>query len=118
MKAHTGKFDFILDTLSAPHSLPTYLSLLNTNGKLVLVGAPEQPLSISCFDMIRGRKTVAGSLIGGMKETQEMLDFCGRHGITCDIEMIGPDEVNEAWERVIEGKVHYRCVIDMADIRE
>lgn len=117
MKQWAGKLNFILDTISAPHSIDNYLTLVKTDGALVLVGAPMDPLPVTPFNLILRRKTFAGSLIGGIAETQEMLDFCGRHNITADIELIGVDQVNEAYERLLKSDVRYRFVIDMASLK-
>jgi len=108
-----GRFDFILNTVSAPNSYDMYLSFLRTNGTMVLVGAPPTPSAVTGFNLILGRKSLAGSLIGGIRETQEMLDFCGEHGITSDIELINFSQVNEAYERVLKSDVKYRFVIDV-----
>lgn len=118
MKAQRGSFDFILDTVSANHDLNAYLALLKRDGTLTLVGAPENPAPVSAFSLIGGRKTLAGSAIGGIAETQEMLDFCAAHGIVSDVEIIRIDEINEAWERLLRQDVRYRFVIDMASLRE
>ena len=117
MTAHAGSFDFILDAVSATHDLNAYLNLLKRDGNLVLVGAPEKPLPVSSFSLIMGRKSLSGSLIGGLAETQEMLDFCGEHNIACDIEMIRMDQINEAYERMLKSDVKYRFVIDMASLK-
>lgn len=116
MKPHAWSFDFILDTVSAEHDINPYLGLLKRNGTLVLVGVPEKPLPVVSFNLILGRKQIAGSLIGGTAETQEMLDFCGRHGITADIELIPIQKINEAFERLHRSDVKYRFVIDMASL--
>lgn len=116
MKAQAGTFDFILDCVSADHDLNAYMAMLSTNGTMVLVGAPERPLPVAAFSLIVGRKSLAGSMIGSIGETQEMLDFCGKHGITSDIEMIRMDEINEAYERMLKSDVKYRFVIDMATL--
>ncbi len=113
MAAQAGSFDFILDAVSAEHDINAYLNLLKRDGHLVLVGAPEKPLPVQPFPLIFRRRSFSGSLIGGLPETQEMLDFCGRHGITCDIEMIRMDQINEAYERMLKSDVKYRFVIDM-----
>ncbi|MEO7933465.1 MAG: NAD(P)-dependent alcohol dehydrogenase [Chthoniobacterales bacterium] len=118
MRKHTGSFDFILDAVSAPHDLNTYLSLLKLDGTMVMVGVPAEPLPVNVFSLIMPRKQLAGSLIGGIAETQEMLDFCGEHNITCDIEMIRMDEINTAYERLLKSDVKYRFVIDMATLKE
>lgn len=117
MKKHAGTFDFILDTVSARHDLNAYLNLLKRDGTMTLVGAPSEPLPIAAFSLIMGRRQLAGSLIGGLPETQEMLDFCADHGITCDIEMIPIQQVNEAYERLLKSDVKYRFVIDMASLK-
>jgi uncharacterized zinc-type alcohol dehydrogenase-like protein len=118
MKKHAGSFDFILNAVSAEHDINAYLSLLKLDGTLCLVGAPEQPLPVSAFSIIMGRRSFAGSAIGGIQETQEMLDFCGEHNIVSDIEMIGIDQVNHAYERLLKGDVKYRFVIDMASLKK
>ena len=117
MGAQAGSFDFILDAVSAPHDLNAYLNLLKRDGNLVLVGAPDKPLPIAPFSLIMRRRSFSGSLIGGLPETQEMLDFCGQHNIACDIEMIRMDQINEAYERMLKSDVKYRFVIDMASFK-
>jgi uncharacterized zinc-type alcohol dehydrogenase-like protein len=117
MAAYRGKLHFILDAVSAQHDINAYLSLLRTDGSLALVGAPEQPLPVAAFSLIPGRKSFAGSMIGGIAETQEMLDFCGEHNITSDIEMINIQQINEAYDRLLKGDVKYRFVIDMASLK-
>jgi alcohol dehydrogenase (NADP+) len=117
MQRHANSFDFILDAVSAEHDINAYLNLLKRDGTLTLVGAPEQPLPVAAFDLIFKRRQFAGSLIGGIAETQEMLDYCGQHGITSDIEMIAIQQVNEAYERLLKSDVKYRFVIDMASLR-
>ncbi|MCX5516062.1 hydroxyacid dehydrogenase [Kaistia algarum] len=116
MKPWAGKLDFILDAVSADHDINAYLALLKRDGTLVQVGAPPSPLSVQVSNLIMGRRRFAGSLIGGIAETQEMLDFCGKHGITADIEMIPIDKVNEAYDRMLKSDVKYRFVIDMATL--
>jgi len=117
MAAHTGSFDFILNTVAASHNLDPFIALLKRDATMTLVGAPEFPHpSPGVFGLIMGRKRLAGSLIGGIKETQEMLDFCAQHGIVSDIEMIRMDQINEAYERVLKSDVKYRFVIDMATL--
>ncbi|MGW1889614.1 NAD(P)-dependent alcohol dehydrogenase [Streptomyces sp. NPDC002004] len=111
-----GTFDLIVSTVSAPLDFGAYLSLLKTDGALVNVGAPEEPVSLSLFSLIGGRKTLAGSMIGGIPETQEMLDFCASHGFGAEIEVISADRINEAYERVLASDVRYRFVIDTATI--
>ena len=111
-----GTFDLIVSTVSAPLDFGAYLSLLKTRGALVNVGAPEGPVALNLFSLIGGNKTLAGSMIGGIAETQEMLDFCAAHGIGAEIELIGASEINEAYERVLASDVRYRFVIDTATI--
>jgi uncharacterized zinc-type alcohol dehydrogenase-like protein len=103
MKKHSGTFHFILDTVSAPHDLNAYLWLLKKDGNMVLVGAPDQPAPVSAFALLFGRRRLAASLIGGIRETQEMLDFCASHGITADVEVIAIGAINEAYERMMQG---------------
>lgn len=117
MAAQAGSFDFILDCVSAVHDLNAYFNLLKRDGNLTLVGAPEKPLSVAAFPLIMRRLSFSGSLIGGLPETQEMLDFCGQHNITSDIEMIRMDQINEAYERMLKSDVKYRFVIDMASLK-
>ncbi|MFF4573420.1 NAD(P)-dependent alcohol dehydrogenase [Streptomyces sp. NPDC001410] len=111
-----GTFDLIISTVSAPLDFGAFLSLLRTDGALVNVGAPEEPISLNLFSVIAGRKTLAGSGIGGIRETQEMLDFCAEHGIGAEIELISAAQINEAYERVLASDVRYRFVIDTATI--
>ncbi|HRI76657.1 MAG TPA: NAD(P)-dependent alcohol dehydrogenase [Alphaproteobacteria bacterium] len=114
MAAHAGSFDFILDTVAASHNLDAFVNLLKRDGTLTLVGAPDHPHpSPTVFGLIMGRKSIAGSLIGGIAETQEMLDFCAQHGITSDVEVIAMNDINAAYERMLKGDVKYRFVIDM-----
>ena len=117
MAKHASSFDLIVDTVSADHSFDAYMQLLRVDGSLVLVGVPPKPQQISAFSLIMPRRNLSGSLIGGIAETQEMLDFCGANGVACDIELIRMDQVNEAWERVLKQDVKYRFVIDMASLR-
>jgi len=117
MQEHADSFDFILDAVSAKHDINEYLRLLKLDGTLTLVGAPEEPLSVAAFSLIPSRRSFAGSLIGGIAETQEMLDFCAKHNITADIELITIDQINEAYERLLKSDVRYRFVIDMASLR-
>ena len=118
MKKMAGKLDLIIDTVSAAHNLDPEIACLKRDGALVLVGAPEHPHpSPTIFNMIFGRRSLAGSLIGGIKETQEMLDFCGKHGITSDIEKIPMEKINDAYERMLKQDVKYRFVIDMATLK-
>jgi uncharacterized zinc-type alcohol dehydrogenase-like protein len=118
MNEHAGSFDFILDAVSAQHDLNAYLNLLKRDGTLTLVGAPEQPLPVSSFSLLLKRRQLAGSLIGGIAETQEMLDFCGEHGITSDIELIKIQQIDQAYDRLLKSDVKYRFVIDMASLKE
>jgi uncharacterized zinc-type alcohol dehydrogenase-like protein len=115
---HRGSFDFILDCVSANHDINTYLDLLKVDGTLTLVGAPEHPLPVSIFSLLMGRRSFSGSGIGGIPETQEMLDFCAEKGIASDIEMIAIQQVNEAYERLLKSDVKYRFVIDMASLKK
>jgi alcohol dehydrogenase (NADP+) len=117
MQKHQGSFNFILDAVSAQHDINAYLTLLKLDGTLTLVGAPEQPLPVSAFNLIMPRRNFAGSAIGGIAETQEMLDFCGKHKIVSDIEIIPIQKVNEAYERLLKQDVRYRFVIDMASLK-
>jgi uncharacterized zinc-type alcohol dehydrogenase-like protein len=117
MQKHAGTFDVILDCVSADHDINAYIHLLTLDGNLVLVGAPEKPLSLVSFGLIFGRRSVSGSLIGGLAETQEMLDFCGKHNITSDVEVIDIQQVNEAYERLLKSDVKYRFSIDMASLK-
>jgi uncharacterized zinc-type alcohol dehydrogenase-like protein len=118
MQRHASSFNFILDAVSAAHDVNAYLNLLKLNGSLVLVGAPENPFPISAFSVIMGRRSLSGSAIGGIRETQEMLDFCGEHGITSDIEKIKIQEINQAYARLLKNDVKYRFVIDMASLQQ
>jgi uncharacterized zinc-type alcohol dehydrogenase-like protein len=118
MDRHLGSFDFILDTVSAPHDLNAYLALIKRDGTLTLVGAPPQPPSIEIFNLIFKRRQLAGSLIGGIPETQEMLDFCAKHKLTSDVEVIPIQKINEAYERMLRSDVKYRFVIDMASLEK
>jgi uncharacterized zinc-type alcohol dehydrogenase-like protein len=117
MQKHAGSFDFILDTVSAKHDINAYLNLLRLDGNITLVGAPEKPLDVAAFSLIMGRRSLSGSMIGGIAETQEMLDFCGEHNITADIEVIPIQKVNEAYDRLLKSDVKYRFVIDMASLK-
>ena len=116
MKRLANSFDYIIDTVSAPHNYNDYLALLRTNGVMILLGAPPKPSEVQAFQLIGGRRSLVGSLVGGLKETQEMLDYCAEHHITSDVEMINIDQINEAYERTMAGDVHYRFVIDMASL--
>jgi uncharacterized zinc-type alcohol dehydrogenase-like protein len=117
MQKHTGTFDFILDTIAADHDINAYINMLGRDGNITLVGAPEKPLAVSAFRLIFGRRSLSGSLIGGLKETQKMLDFCGSHNITADVEVIPIQKVNEAYERLVKSDVKYRFSIDMASLK-
>ena len=117
MQKHAGSLDFILDAVSADHDINAYLQLLSRDGNLTLVGAPENPFSLSGFNLIIGRRSLSGSPIGGIAETQEMLDFCGRHNITADVEVIPIQKINEAYERLLQSGVKYRFSIDMASLK-
>jgi alcohol dehydrogenase (NADP+) len=114
---HAGSFDLILDTVSAAHDYNAYLALLKLDASMVVVGAPPTPQPVSAFSLIMARRNLAGSLIGGIAETQEMLDFCGKHDIVCDIELIRMQQINEAYERMLRSDVKYRFVIDMASLK-
>jgi len=117
MKKHTGSFDFILDAVSADHDIGAYIDLLGVDGNLTLVGAPAKPLCVAAFSLIARRRSFSGSAIGGIAETQEMLDFCGVHNITADVEVIPIQKVNEAYERLLKSDVKYRFSIDMASLK-
>jgi alcohol dehydrogenase (NADP+) len=117
MQKHAGSFDFILDCVSADHDINSYIQLLRRDGNLTLVGAPEKPLAVSAFALLFGRRSLSGSPIGGIPETQEMLDFCGAHQITSDVEVIPIQKVNEAYERLLKADVKYRFSIDMASLK-
>ncbi len=118
MKRHAGSFDFILDCVSAPHDMDALLGQLRLNGTLCLVGLPEVPLSVQPFSVVANRRSLAGSGIGGMKETQEMLDFCAEKGIGADVEIVSYDKVNDAYERVLKGDVKYRFVLDASTLNQ
>jgi uncharacterized zinc-type alcohol dehydrogenase-like protein len=113
-----SKFDLIINTVSAAMDMGAYLSLLKVDGALVSVGAPAEPLQVNAFPLILGRRSLAGSAIGGIKETQEMLDFCAEHGVAAEIELISADQINEAWERVVSSDVRFRFVIDIGTLGE
>jgi len=117
MQNHAGSFDFILDAVSAVHDVNAYLNLLAPDGNMTLVGAPEKPFEVSAFSLLFGRRSLSGSIIGGIAETQEMLDFCGQHNITSDVEVIPIQNINEAYERLLKGDVRYRFSIDMASLK-
>jgi uncharacterized zinc-type alcohol dehydrogenase-like protein len=117
MRKHAGSFDFIIDTVAANHDINAYIHLLSLDGNITLVGAPEKPLEVGAFALIMGRRSLSGSAIGGIAETQEMLDFCGTHNLTSDVEVIPIQKVNEAYERLLKSDVKYRFSIDMASLR-
>ncbi|WP_090826827.1 NAD(P)-dependent alcohol dehydrogenase [Nitrosovibrio tenuis] len=117
MKKHAGSFDFILDAVSAEHDINAYINLLGIDGNLTIVGVPPKPLSVIAFGLIAGRRSLSGSNIGGIPETQEMLDFCGTHNITADVEVIPIQKVNEAYERLVQSDVKFRFSIDMSSLR-
>jgi uncharacterized zinc-type alcohol dehydrogenase-like protein len=117
MGKHAGSFNFILDAVSADHDLNAYLQLLKLDGTMTLVGAPSKPAPVSAFNLIMRRRSLAGSAIGGIRETQEMLDFCAERGITSDIELIPIQQINQAYDRLLKGDVKYRFVIDMASLK-
>jgi uncharacterized zinc-type alcohol dehydrogenase-like protein len=114
---HRNHFDFIIDTVSAVHDYNMYLGLLNTNGVMICVGAPPTPAEVSAFNLILNRRSIGGSLIGGLPETQEMLDYCGEHNIVSDIELIPIQQINTAYDRMLKGDVRYRFVIDIASLK-
>ncbi|GJW74961.1 probable cinnamyl alcohol dehydrogenase 6 [Tanacetum coccineum] len=114
MMSKKRTLDFILDTVSGPHSLGPTLELLKVNGTLVLLSVPDKPVELPSFPLILGKRVVKGSMLGGMKETQEMMNFCGEHNITCDIEIVTPDKINDALTRLANKDVKYRFVIDIA----
>jgi len=118
MKKHLNSFHFILDAVAAPHDINAYLVLLKRDGALTQVGVPPEPLAVQVGSLIFGRRSFDGSLIGGIKETQEMLDFCGRHDIVADIEIVPIQKINEAYDRLVKNDVKYRFVIDMASLRQ
>ena len=118
IEKHVNSFDFILDCVSADHNINAYLNLLKRDGTLCLVGAPEKPLPVESFAVIFKRRQFAGSLIGGLPETQEMLDFCGKHNLVSDVEVIPIQKINEAYERMLKSDVKYRFVIDMASLKQ
>jgi len=117
MAQHAGSFDFILDAVAAEHDINAYIQLLRRDGNITMVGAPEKPLPVSVFGLIFARRSFSGSLIGGIAETQEMLDFCGQHNITSDVEVIPIQKLNEAYERLLRSDVKYRFSIDMASLK-
>jgi uncharacterized zinc-type alcohol dehydrogenase-like protein len=117
MQKHAGSFDFMLDAVAADHDINAYIQLLRRDGNLTLVGAPEKPLTVPAFGLIFGRRSLSGSPIGGIPETQEMLDFCGAHNITADVEVIPIQKVNEAYEKLVKSGVKYRFSIDLASLK-
>ncbi len=117
MQKHAGSFDFILDAVSAEHDINAYINLLRRDGNITMVGAPDKPLPVSVFGLIFKRRSFSGSPIGGIPETQEMLDFCGAHNITADVEVIPIQKVNEAYDRLLKADVKYRFSIDMSSLR-
>ena len=117
MKPHAGSFDFIIDTVSGNHDINAYINLLGVDGNLTMVGAPSEPLAVPAFSLIVRRRSFSGSAIGGIAETQEMLDFCGANNITADVEVIPIQKVNEAYERLLKSDVKYRFSIDMASLK-
>jgi uncharacterized zinc-type alcohol dehydrogenase-like protein len=117
MQKHAGTFHFILDTVPVQHNINPYINLLKRDGTLGLVGAPTEPLPLDVFGLLFARRNISGSIIGGIRETQEMLDFCGEHNVTADVEMIGIRQINEAYDRLLKNDVKYRFVIDMASLK-
>ncbi len=117
MNKHMASFDFIIDTVSAEHDINAYLQLLRPDGNMTLVGAPDKPHAVSAFNLLFNRRSLSGSNIGGIAETQEMLDFCSKHSITADVEIIPIQKVNEAYDRMMTGDVKYRFSIDMASLK-
>lgn len=117
MLKHVGSFDFILDAVSAEHDIGAFINLLRRDGNLTMVGAPEKPLAVSVFSLLMGRRSLSGSAIGSIAETQEMLDFCGKNNITSDVEVIPIQKVNEAYQRLLKSDVKYRFSIDMASLK-
>ena len=118
MAQHAGSFDFILDTVSAPHDMDALLGQLRLNGTLCLVGLPDKPLSVQPFSLVANRRSLSGSAIGGMRETQEMLDYCAENHITADVEVVGYDRINEAYKRVLKNEVKYRFVLDSSTLKQ
>jgi uncharacterized zinc-type alcohol dehydrogenase-like protein len=117
MAKHAASFDFILDCVAAPHDINAYIALLKRDGNITMVGAPEKPLPVAAFGLLFGRRSLSGSAIGGIAETQEMLDFCGAHGIVADVEVVGVQQINEAYDRMLKSDVKYRFTIDMATLK-
>ncbi len=118
MAKHAGSFDFILDAVAAPHDINAYIGMLRRDGNITMVGAPPEPLPVAVFGLIFARRSFSGSLIGGIAETQEMLDFCAQHNLTSDVEVIPIQKINEAYERLVKSDVKYRFSIDMASLRQ
>lgn len=116
MAKHAGTFDFIIDCVSAQHDINAYIAMLKRDGNITLVGAPPEPLAVAAFGLLMGRKSLSGSPIGGIAQTQEMLDFCGEHNITADVEVIGVDAINQAYDRVVNSDIKYRFSIDMSTL--
>ena len=117
MAKHAGSFDFILDAVAAQHDINAYIGMLARDGNLTMVGAPDKPLPVNVFGLIMGRRSFSGSAIGGIAETQEMLDFCSEHNIVADVEVIPIQKINEAYERLLKSDVKYRFSIDMASLK-
>jgi alcohol dehydrogenase (NADP+) len=117
MQKHANTFDFIIDTVPVKHEINPYINLLKTDGTLTFVGAPNEPLAVDVAGLLFGRKKIAGSLIGGIRETQEMLDFCGKHNVTSDVEVIGVNQIDQAYDRLLKNDVKYRFVIDLASLK-
>jgi uncharacterized zinc-type alcohol dehydrogenase-like protein len=117
MARHAGSFDFILDCVAASHDINAFINLLSRDGNITMVGAPDKPLPVAVFGLIFGRRSFSGSIIGGLPETQEMLDFCGEHNITADVEVIPIQKINEAYDRMVKSDVKYRFSIDMASLK-
>src|SRR5277367_3701131 len=117
MAKHAGSFDFILDAVAVEHDINAYINLLRRDGNLTMVGAPEKPLPVAVFGLLFGRRSFSGSPIGGLPETQEMLDFCGQHNVFADVEIIPIQKINEAYERIVRSDVKYRFSIDMASLK-
>jgi len=117
MNKHASSFDFILDAVAAAHDINAYINMLRVDGNLTIVGAPEKPHAVSAFGLLLGRRSLSGSPIGGIAETQEMLDFCGKRNITADVEVIPIQKVNEAYDRMARSDVKYRFSIDMASLK-
>jgi alcohol dehydrogenase (NADP+) len=117
MNKHAGSFDFILDAVAAEHDINAYINLLRRDGNITMVGAPSKPLGVNVIGLLFGRRSFSGSLIGGIAETQQMLDFCGKHNITADVEVIPIQKINEAYERLVKSDVKYRFSIDMASLK-